>query len=54
MFAIRQDEAASFDVNPQRDFTPLCPYGLPLIDSHEEIQEAGAKLFKSNFELELA
>ncbi|MDJ0622273.1 MAG: nicotinamidase [Desulfocapsaceae bacterium] len=34
MSAIRQDKTVSFDVDPQRGFTPLCPNELPVEEGH--------------------
>lgn len=49
MIAIRQDKTASFDVDPQRGFTPLCPD-----EPVEEMLEAGPQLIDSGVELESA
>ncbi len=39
MTPFRADETASFDVDPQRGFTPLCPDELPVADGHTIVDE---------------
>ncbi|PLX80821.1 MAG: nicotinamidase, partial [Desulfuromonas sp.] len=39
MVSIRKEVTASFDVDPQRGFTPLCPNELPVAGGDEIADE---------------
>jgi len=43
MVPITLEITASFDVDPQRGFTPLCPDELPVDDGHEIVHELNAQ-----------
>ena len=43
MVSVQADVTASFDVDPQRGFTPLCPDELPVHDGHNIVHELNAQ-----------
>lgn len=43
MVTIKHESTASFDVDPQRGFTPLCPQELPVADGHHVGDELNAQ-----------
>lgn len=55
MLAIEKQTTASFDVDPQRGFAPLCPAQLPVPAGDEiapeGLRQAGAGFFDNSAEL---
>lgn len=43
MVSVKPEITASFDVDPQRGFTPLCPDELPVYNGHKIAQELNAQ-----------
>ena len=43
MISVKPEITASFEVDPQRGFTPLCPEELPVEDGHQIADELNAQ-----------